>query len=235
LALQRRPPALPSSLNLSSLISHNVLRAACCCICICYLLAIRHSTVPSIRCVRPAPLTSALIWPFFLIWDLRDLPWSTGYWHWALDGGAATCELSIGHRVTRGKIFGCCTWDGGACSEEVQIIGNLNARGKPSKRNLLPPASPPSKSWCFASTCVWRHPSAAADLPLFHGVALGSGRTVCKSRNRLPLQLASTWLLLQPAQLNARRGNSSMAIASRCGHPRPPAHPKPGSCCGPHK
>jgi hypothetical protein len=52
------------------------------------------------------------------------------------------------------------------------------------------------------------------------GIALGSGRTVCKSRNRLRLQLTSSWLLLQPAQLNARRGNSSMAITNRSGHPR---------------
>jgi hypothetical protein len=47
--------------------------------------------------------------------------------------------------------------------------------------------------------------------------ALGSGRTVCKSRNRVPLQLASTWLLLQPAQLNVRRSYSSMIIANRPG------------------
>ena len=47
--------------------------------------------------------------------------------------------------------------------------------------------------------------------------ALRSGRTVCKSRNRVPLQLASTWLLLQPAQLNVRRSNSSMIIANRPG------------------
>jgi hypothetical protein len=54
-----------------------------------------------------------------------------------------------------------------------------------------------------------------------------SGRTNVKSRNRSGLQLASSWLLLQPMQLNARRGNSRLKYDHYqsfrpLGHPRPP-------------
>jgi hypothetical protein len=64
--------------------------------------------------------------------DLRSLRW------YSIERLAGVGYMRVVHRVTQGKMFRFCTWNGRTYSKEVQISGNLNTRGQTNKRNLFP-------------------------------------------------------------------------------------------------
>ena len=56
-----------------------------------------------------------------------------------------------------------------------------------------------------------------------------------KSRNRRPPPTAVLWVAVTARAAEPAARILKYAHTSRSGHSIPPAHPKLGSCCGPHK